>query len=68
MQQIDQKTYVVYVTENGVARRRTVKPGGRADGQVEIVSGLEQGDRLIVSGLQNVFDGQKVEITDTLGS
>ncbi len=68
MQQIDQSTYVVYVTEDGVARRRTVTPGGRADGQVEIVSGLKPGDRLIVSGLQNVFDGQKVEITDTLGS
>jgi membrane fusion protein (multidrug efflux system) len=68
IQMVDQKTHVVYVEEDGKARRRTVTIGGRNDGRVEVLSGLKVGDHLIISGYQNVFDGQKVDISNTSGT
>jgi membrane fusion protein, multidrug efflux system len=68
VQMVDPKTYIVYVAEQGTARRRTVSIGARNNGRVEILSGLREGDHLIISGYQNVFDGQKVDITLNSGS
>jgi multidrug efflux pump subunit AcrA (membrane-fusion protein) len=47
----------------GVARRRSVKLGlGSAD-LVEVVEGLNAGDRLIWSGREGLRDGQRITIT-----
>lgn len=62
VQQVDQRTMVVYVLESGKARRRTVTLGSRNDSKVEIVSGLKSGDMLITSGTQNLYDGVAVEV------
>jgi membrane fusion protein (multidrug efflux system) len=62
VQQIDQRTTVVYVEHEGRAERRAVVLGGRNNGKVEVLTGLSQGDRVIVSGYQDVYDGQQVEV------
>lgn len=62
LQRLDQNTVVVYLEESGRAVRHVVTLGGRSDSRVEILSGLKEGDRLIVSGQQNVFDGQTVQV------
>jgi len=53
---------VVYVAEEGLARARTVKPGAMEKDRVQILEGVAAGDRLIVSGYDQVEDGMKVEI------
>jgi membrane fusion protein (multidrug efflux system) len=57
-----EKNRVVYVVENGVARERVVQTGIIQGGQVEIVSGLKEGDMLVVVGHRNLFDGEPVMI------
>ena len=52
----------VWVTDNGVAKRRFVKIGGLNDNGIVIVEGLSAGDKLIVEGFQKVSEGTKIEI------
>ena len=49
-------TYV-FVVENGVAQRRDVKLGKRRPGVVEIVDGLQEHERVVTEGTQNLRDG-----------
>ena len=51
----------VYVVENGTARERLVKTGSREDGLVEIIQGVKPGDTVATTGLDQLFDGAKVE-------
>jgi membrane fusion protein (multidrug efflux system) len=67
VQQIDQRTTVVYVEEEGKVVRRPVTLGERSNGRVEIVGGLTEGDRVIVSGFLDVYDGQPVKATRVEG-
>jgi RND family efflux transporter MFP subunit len=54
----------------GVARLRAVKLGAAAGDLVEVVEGLNAGDRLIAGGREGLRDGQRVTITgeDTLAA
>ena len=54
----DQK--VVYVVEEGRAERRTVTLGPVIGARVVVEEGVGAGDRLIVSGQNQVADGQRV--------
>ena len=40
---------------------RIVKIGREADERVEILSGLSEGDRVVVTGAQKVTEGARVE-------
>jgi len=53
----------VAAVENGktVAQRRVVTVGKIYDGKAEIVSGLQEGDKLIVAGYQNLIAGQEIK-------
>ena len=57
----------VYRVEAGVVRRIMVQIGQRRGAHVEIVSGLNEGDDVIVSGLQKVRDGIEVEVLPSPG-
>lgn len=49
---------------SGTAKLRRVTVGsGTADGQVEIVTGLSVGDRLIAGGRESLVDGERIRIT-----
>ena len=54
--------YVLVVDENQRVERREVRIGRRRPGEVEILSGLSTGERVIVDGIQKARDGQVVKI------
>ena len=56
---------VVYVVdEDSKARVREVELGPVSDGRQILLSGLDEGDRYIVSGLVNLRDGAAVNVTN----
>ena len=54
--------YFVFVTQGGVAYRREVETGMRFDGKVEIVRGIQKGEKVILSGHEQLSDGMKVKV------
>ena len=59
----DQGSQIVFTVKDGVAVRREVRIGKRAKNKVEIVSGLEQGEVVIVDGQKRVSDLSEVKVT-----
>ncbi|HEX8410153.1 MAG TPA: efflux RND transporter periplasmic adaptor subunit [Thermoanaerobaculia bacterium] len=59
-----EKGFLAYTVDNGVARQRVLTLGMRtADGQVEVKSGLEAGETLVIRGAEALRDGAKVKVT-----
>ncbi len=56
-----QLTGVFAVDSNGVARLRLIKTGKSYGDKVEILSGLGEGERIVVEGVANVNDGSRVQ-------
>lgn len=54
---------VVYVAKNGVAQRTVVEIGNSTSGRVSILSGLEPGDTVLLTGLMGVRHGSAIEVT-----
>jgi membrane fusion protein (multidrug efflux system) len=54
--------HTVFVASDGQAERRDVSLGILQGDQVQIVDGLQDGDRLIVSGHRFLAPGQKIRI------
>jgi membrane fusion protein (multidrug efflux system) len=52
---------IIFVAENQRARMHLVKTGERVGNEVEILSGLDSGDSVIVSDAAQLTDGQPVE-------
>lgn len=52
---------VYTVNPEGIVNYRLVRLGPRLGQRIEVVSGLKDGDRMIVDGLDNAFDGGVVE-------
>jgi membrane fusion protein, multidrug efflux system len=62
--QVDQAgQYVLTVNDESTVEQRRVETGQAQDGRVVIASGLNEGDRVIVEGLQKVRPGQQVQAT-----
>jgi len=57
----DGETARVVVVSNGVARSAEVTVGRRSDRDVELLSGLTEGDEVVVSGHDRLRDGQAVK-------
>lgn len=51
---------LVFVVRDGVASRRSVQLGVRLDDQMEIVDGVESGERVVVEGQHLLRDGARV--------
>lgn len=51
----------VYVIDNGTARKKQIQLGDIHDDMVE-VTGLSQGDKLVLEGMKSINDGDTVEI------
>ncbi len=64
VQQLDRNRLVVYVEKSNKAEERRVTLGSREGNLVEIVSGLQPGDRVITTGYQNIINGQQVAIAE----
>ncbi|MET3979852.1 membrane fusion protein (multidrug efflux system) [Mucilaginibacter sp. UYP25] len=52
----------VFVNENGIAKRKTIKVGITYGGQSEILSGLKAGEQLVTEGAADIEDGDKVKV------
>lgn len=52
----------VFVYVNGEAKEKNVKQGNVSNGRVEILSGLNNGDKVIVDGANDLEDGDKVKL------
>lgn len=57
----EQDKQFVFVVADGVATRREVRIGARRPGEVEIVSGLDLGERIVIEGTVKVRDGGPVQ-------
>lgn len=54
-------TFVWTLGKDGIAGMRIVKVGRQTGDRVEILSGLSDGDRVVVSGVEKVTEGARVE-------
>jgi len=61
VQQSESGDYV-YLNVNGVAKRAPIKGGAISGGVVEILSGLKAGDMVIVDGVADLDEGDKVRV------
>lgn len=68
---LDEQAFV-FVIEDGergaTASRRAVELGRRTQGLVEVLSGLEAGDRIVPEGVHRLSDGSPVEIAEDGGA
>ncbi len=53
---------IVFVVRDGRASLRLVKTGKTLDGHVEVLSGLEEGDSVVVRDTDRLIDGQPVTV------
>ena len=53
-----------YTVADGVAQRIEVKTGSRAQGWVEILTGIAAGDQVVINGHARLGTGSKVEVQD----
>lgn len=54
------RAYVFVVREDSTVDRREVVLGHRRPGEVQVTRGLEEGERVVVEGVQNLRDGVRV--------
>lgn len=52
----------VFVAENGVAKLRAITIGREAGKMLEVIDGLKEGERVIVSGQNNLRDGYAINV------
>lgn len=62
LKQVGSNDRYVFVEENGKAVYTLVKLGVRIDDKYEILSGLNEGDKVIIQGNTNLIDGTEVEV------
>lgn len=59
--------FVLVVGTDDVVERRRITVGARMPGRVEVTSGLEAGERIVVRGISRVDDGDKVQVAEDWG-
>jgi RND family efflux transporter MFP subunit len=64
----DANSAAVFVVQDGTALRRTVRTGLNSDGRVEILTGLEAGEPVIVAGNNGLRDGAQVRVVGVGGT
>lgn len=58
---------VVYVINDHAAHQRLVRTGVRTDGMIEVLDGLEPGERVVVDGAGFLTDGAAVNVRESDG-
>jgi HlyD family secretion protein len=54
---------IAYIVNNQSATKRSIQLGARSIGEVEVLSGLELGDEIIISSLSQFNDSELISIT-----
>jgi membrane fusion protein (multidrug efflux system) len=57
--QVQNRAYV-YMADGDVARQQQIEIGGRRFGVVEVLSGLEEGDLVVIEGIVKLRDGARM--------
>ncbi|MCK4744086.1 MAG: efflux RND transporter periplasmic adaptor subunit [Sulfuriflexus sp.] len=65
LRQDNDGSYVYIINDKNMAARKHVATGLRFDDRIEIISGLEQGQRVITKGFLGLKDGKKIRTTDS---
>jgi HlyD family secretion protein len=60
----DQGGRFAYVVEDGVAVRRPITVGATSVGAIEILQGLEPGERVVIAGTDNFENADRIRIAD----
>jgi membrane fusion protein (multidrug efflux system) len=55
------KSYVYKITDKNIANKTEVNTGLRGDKNIEITSGLSEGDIIVAEGLKKVRPGEKIK-------
>ena len=55
------KTFVYKIIENNMTKKIEIKAGVRDKGNLEIISGLSQGDKIVAEGLTKVRPNMKIK-------
>lgn len=55
----------VFIIDNGIAKRRSIRTGLTANGRVEILDGLSGTEQIIVVGQTGLRDGSRVEVINS---
>ncbi|MDF2180390.1 efflux RND transporter periplasmic adaptor subunit [Aliiglaciecola sp. CAU 1673] len=61
---IDDKQFVFVVDEQGMVKKTEVKVGYRKPGTAQIISGLNEGERVVIEGALRLGDGAKVKVVE----
>lgn len=54
--------FFTFLIQDGIAHRKEVETGLRFEGQVEILKGLQKGERVVRAGHEQLSEGMKVRI------
>jgi RND family efflux transporter MFP subunit len=52
---------VYVVTDSGTAQMRLIRSGRRINGQIEVLSGLVEAERIVVEGLEGLAEGDRLK-------
>jgi len=55
------KMYVYKLIENNIIKKTEIKTGVRSDGNLEVISGLQSGDKIVAEGLGKARPGAKIK-------
>lgn len=58
----DNDTITVFVVEDSLAREQTITTGIHSENEIEVLDGLNEGEKLVIEGQHFLHDGQQVEI------
>ena len=56
------KQYYIFINQNGRARLKSVKPGLKNLKYIEIIDGLKNGDKVVLSPPKKLIDGKRIKI------
>ncbi|HEY4327680.1 MAG TPA: efflux RND transporter periplasmic adaptor subunit [Mucilaginibacter sp.] len=65
IQRSDTSTFV-FVDNNGFAKKKSIKVGVTYGGKTEVVSGLSAGDQLVTEGANEIEDGDKIRVLNSI--
>ena len=52
------------LAENGLAERRNIRLGARSAAEVEVISGLSEGDEVIISNIAEFTEYDTIQVVD----
>ena len=61
--ELQDKTYVFVIDKNGTVKSKEIKIGGELPDIYVVSTGLQQGDKIVLDGVQKVKDDEKIKFT-----